>query len=342
MGASKGKMTKAALPIHRDGEFFSEAIVVVELVVLHAIFVDHAGDFDVVAAILGDVEQLAFLEPLDGLQPFGGLFHAKGRGGYRIETEPVLQLGVQIDEHVQGGQLAQVQGGVAMQHFVIEPQVVESDDQIGPLQLADELVHLFLAIDPVFAVGGVVGDSHAQAHAADLVPAADLVGRPLGFQIKIDDVFHPQCDSRRLPLPYSNGLGRGGKEIDRHSNAEGASGTATTFRLVAPIGNRLYRRLLVGEGWLTHRRLVCRLPTGDTADYQSALRRYCRDTPRRGRGGIRVLSLLAIYLEDMILGAACVTWGQFAVLQRYAKSDSALRIGDEPSLLSRMGGSEPD
>jgi hypothetical protein len=48
-------------------------------------FVDEAGDLHIVAAILGDLMELAFIEPADGLQSLGGFFHAKRGGGDGIQ-----------------------------------------------------------------------------------------------------------------------------------------------------------------------------------------------------------------------------------------------------------------
>ena len=43
----------------------------------------------------------------------------------------MIQNGLQIHEHVEGGQLRKIEGRVAVEHFVIEPQDVEAYDQIG-------------------------------------------------------------------------------------------------------------------------------------------------------------------------------------------------------------------
>src|ERR1019366_2053906 len=86
------------LPLYRDRHLLSEAVMVMKLVVLNAEFVHQAGDLHIVAAIFGDIEQLAFLKPLNGLQALGGLFHADRRGGDGVEGKPVLQLVLQLDQ----------------------------------------------------------------------------------------------------------------------------------------------------------------------------------------------------------------------------------------------------
>ena len=55
-------------PLHRHGQFLSEAVVVVELPLGNAVFVDELGDLHVVAAVFRNLHQFALLEPLNGLQ----------------------------------------------------------------------------------------------------------------------------------------------------------------------------------------------------------------------------------------------------------------------------------
>src|SRR4051794_27653821 len=74
-------------PLDRDGHLLAETIVVMHLLVCHAIFVNELGELYVVTTILGDLQQLALLKPLDGLQTFGGFFHAKCGGGNGVERE---------------------------------------------------------------------------------------------------------------------------------------------------------------------------------------------------------------------------------------------------------------
>ncbi len=50
-----------------------------------AVLMDEFGQFHVVTAIFGDFHEPAILEPADGLQAFGGFFHAEGRGSDGIE-----------------------------------------------------------------------------------------------------------------------------------------------------------------------------------------------------------------------------------------------------------------
>src|SRR6266496_3361121 len=102
----------------------------------------------------------------------------------------MLQGLLQLDQHVQRGNLPQIQRRVTVQHFVVEAQIVKPDYQVGALQLGDEVVHLAFAIDSVVAPCRAVGHADAHPHPADLVPAADFLGRLLRFQIEIDDVSH--------------------------------------------------------------------------------------------------------------------------------------------------------
>ena len=122
----------------------------------------------------------------------------------------MAQLFIQHHEHVQRRQLGQVERGVAVQDLVIEPQVVETDDEVGALQFVDQVVHLRLAVDFVFAARRAVGHAHAHAHLGNVAPAANFLGGLLRFQIEINQVLgHVSlnlrfviCDLRAfLPVP---------------------------------------------------------------------------------------------------------------------------------------------
>ena len=95
-------------PTDRNGEFFTEAVLIVKAPILNAVFMDEHGELDVVTAILGDFEQLSFAKPMDRLHALGSLLDAKGGDGDGIEREPVLQLILQRQHEVEGRQLAQV------------------------------------------------------------------------------------------------------------------------------------------------------------------------------------------------------------------------------------------
>ncbi len=135
-----------------------------QLLVTLAVFVDEPGDFYVEAAILRDFREPAVLEPADGLQALRCFLDAEGRRRNRVEREPVVQFVLQFHHHVERRQLAQIERRVAVQHLVIEPQIVEADDEIGALQIRDEVVHLLLAVNFVIAARGAERDADAHAH----------------------------------------------------------------------------------------------------------------------------------------------------------------------------------
>ncbi len=58
---------------------------------LGAVFMHEAGQLHVIAAILGDFEQLALAEPINGLHAFSRFFDPERRSGDSIERQPVLQ-----------------------------------------------------------------------------------------------------------------------------------------------------------------------------------------------------------------------------------------------------------
>ena len=88
-------------PVDLDAELFTEAVVVKHAAVLRAELMDHLGDLHVVAAVLGDLHQLALLEPLQSLQAVGGFLRAERGGGDRVELEAVREDSLQIHHQVE-------------------------------------------------------------------------------------------------------------------------------------------------------------------------------------------------------------------------------------------------
>jgi hypothetical protein len=62
--------------------------------------------------------------------------------------------------------------------------VVEAHDEVRPLEFLEQVVHLALGVDAVAAACRRIGHAEAHPHVTDLVPAADLVGRLLGFEVE--------------------------------------------------------------------------------------------------------------------------------------------------------------
>lgn len=164
------------------------------------------GDFDVEAAVFGDFQEFSLFPPFDGLQAFGGLFDAEGCGGYGVEGEPVLKFCLELNEHVEGWELGEIEDGVTVEDFVIEAEDIETDDEIGAGEFLDEIVDLGFGVDFVGTPGGAIGDRDADAHIADFVPTSHLIGRFLGFDVHVDHVFHagenlrPRLCDGRAPM----------------------------------------------------------------------------------------------------------------------------------------------
>ena len=77
-----------------------------------------------------------------------------------------------------------------MQHLVVEPQIVETDDQVGALQIRDEIVHLFLAVNLVIAARGAERHADAHAHVVMWLQPPTSSADFLRFQIEINNVLH--------------------------------------------------------------------------------------------------------------------------------------------------------
>jgi hypothetical protein len=85
-----------------------------------------------------------------------------------------------------------------VQHLIIEPKIVESNHQIGPLYIGQQIIDLLFPVDSVFLAGGAVSHADAHPHLADFVPAADVLGGFLRFQIEINNIFRHKIMSGLL------------------------------------------------------------------------------------------------------------------------------------------------
>ena len=74
--------------------FVAEAVEVFHETVVGTVLVDQLGDFDVIAAVLGDLDELALAPPLDGVETLGGLAGAEAGGGDGLELRAVPRLPV--------------------------------------------------------------------------------------------------------------------------------------------------------------------------------------------------------------------------------------------------------
>jgi hypothetical protein len=97
---------------------------------------------------------------------------------------------LKFHKHVERGNLPKIEDGIAMENFIVEAEIIESDDEIGAQKLIDEVVYLLLSINFVIPATGAVSDPDAHAHIANVVPATDFIGGFLSFEVKIDNVLH--------------------------------------------------------------------------------------------------------------------------------------------------------
>src|SRR5258707_5331470 len=195
--ASSRRRLQSKSPTNADAHLLPETIVIMKLAMLQAVLVDQTGYLYVIATILGYFEHLSFLVPINGLQSFGGFLDAKSCCSDGIKRKPVLKGVVQFDQHIERGELPQVKSCIAVKDFVIESQMVETNHQIGPLQIFNELIHLFFSVNFVSASRRAIRDPHAHAHAADLVPSTDFLSGLLRFQVEINKIFHRQAGITR-------------------------------------------------------------------------------------------------------------------------------------------------
>ena len=126
------------LPFNR--QFDDSAVVFVfDVAVFHAVFVDEAGDFDVVSAVFGDFSELfelagffVFLPPADGIESASGFSGAEAGRGDVVEFEETTHALFDIEHHVEvDGLFFEVLEDVSLEHGVVETDVIPADHEIG-------------------------------------------------------------------------------------------------------------------------------------------------------------------------------------------------------------------
>ena len=86
-----------------------------------------------------DVEHSALAPPADGIESVAGFAHAERRGRDGVEAEAVAELGLDVHHQIERVALVrQIEDRVTHQHFVIEVDHVEADDEVGAEELIDE------------------------------------------------------------------------------------------------------------------------------------------------------------------------------------------------------------
>ncbi len=149
-------------PVDVDLGDVAVAVLVLEVAVSDAVFVHLLGDLDVVAAVFGNSHHrrrvagfFVFLPPAQGIESVGGFAGAEGCLGERVEFESVPEGLFHLDEHVEvDGAVGEVEDGVALEHGVVEVEVVVSDDEVGAGEHVYEFVGLVLAEDVVLPGAG--------------------------------------------------------------------------------------------------------------------------------------------------------------------------------------------
>ena len=162
---------------------------------------DHFGDLDIVAAILGDFHHrfwaasaFVFLPPFEGIESVGGFSGAERCRGNGVEFETVAEHFFDFDEHVEiAGLLENVEHGIGLEYAVVEADVIVADDQISADEFVDEILHLAFLVDAVLFGCRGVGDRYRNAHFVFLGKAADIAEAALGFEVKINDVRHARA-----------------------------------------------------------------------------------------------------------------------------------------------------
>ena len=87
-------------------------------------------------------------------------------------------------EEVEVGGVGKIENGVGHEHLVVEMQDIVADHEIGFSQAVYQIAGSPFRVNFVSVVNCAVGDSHRHPHLILLVPAAHVVRRALGLQVK--------------------------------------------------------------------------------------------------------------------------------------------------------------
>ncbi len=167
------------------------------MAVFHAVFVDEAGDFDIVGAVFGDFTErfefagsFVFLPPTDGVEAVGGFSGAEAGGSDVVEFEETSHTLFDVEHHVEvEGLFFEIWQDVGLEHGVVETDVIPADDEVGFEQDIGESIEFFFAVDHVFIRGGGIGNGNGDAELGFIREAADIADAALGLEVEIDDIF---------------------------------------------------------------------------------------------------------------------------------------------------------
>src|SRR5678815_3072138 len=84
----------------------------------------------------------------------------------------------------------------------------------------NQRIYLVLPVNAILAPGRAVGDADAHAHGADVVPATDLFGRFLRFEIEINDILQQPCGHWANDLAKAQQRRKNDSEILLHSRSQ--------------------------------------------------------------------------------------------------------------------------
>ncbi len=169
--------------------------MVIELAVAAAIFMNQLGDFDVIAAIFRDFEEVfrsAEAPPLDGVHAVGDFGIAQRRFGDRVEAKTMLEDLFDFNKRVECGNLVEIERGVCRENLVVEAQDVVPHDKVRAHELLNHFMGIVFVEDAVFLIATGVGDSHGKPKLTEVFrgTAADFIEALLRLQVKIDNVLH--------------------------------------------------------------------------------------------------------------------------------------------------------
>ena len=75
-------------------------------------------------------------------------------------------------------------------YTIVKPNMIETYNLVCPTKMIDHFLNLVFNIHMELLIRVIPNNSNRHTHVFNITPAANFICRILGFQVKIEDVFH--------------------------------------------------------------------------------------------------------------------------------------------------------
>ena len=145
------------------------------------------GDSHILGAVFCQLFHLTLFEPLKGLQAVCGFSFLQRFAGQMVQPDAETKAPVDIFQDIKGVQFTEIPVCIGLEDPIVKPFDIKAHHEVRLFEVGKKIIHLILGETEEAVLKTVKEDSHGDAHKVRIVPAAHLLGRLLGLQVKIDD-----------------------------------------------------------------------------------------------------------------------------------------------------------